>query len=77
MIYFPFDLTVYAGLVLLFFGHAWLARNAPDAEPKHTLFFFAGLLTIWFALETPIDTRSGRQANRRKSERARNPRRKR
>ena len=56
MIYFPFDVTVYAGLLLLFFGHAWLARGAPDAEPKHTLYFFAGLLTIWFALETPIDT---------------------
>jgi len=54
--YFPFDVTVYAGLLLLFFGHAWLVRKAPDAERKHTLFFLAGLLTIWFALETPLDT---------------------
>lgn len=52
----PFDVTVYAGLVLIFFGHAWLARNAGDAERGHTLYFLAGLLTIWLALETPIDT---------------------
>jgi putative membrane protein len=52
----PFDVTVYAGLVLLFFGHAWLARGAPDAQRKHTLYFLAGLLTLWVALETPIDT---------------------
>ena len=52
----PFDVTVYAGLVLLFFGHAWLARGAPDARRKHTLYFLAGLLTLWIALETPVDT---------------------
>ncbi|HET9783246.1 MAG TPA: cytochrome c oxidase assembly protein [Candidatus Dormibacteraeota bacterium] len=56
MTYFPFDVTVYAGLVLLFFGYAWLARNSRDAERKHTIYFVAGLLTIWVALETPIDT---------------------
>jgi putative membrane protein len=60
VITFPFDLTVYAGLVVLFFAHAWLARQAPDAERKHTLYFFAGLLVIWLALETPIDTVSDR-----------------
>lgn len=58
MITFPFDVTVYAGLVALFFAHAWLARQAPDAERKHTLYFFAGLLVLWLALETPIDTLS-------------------
>ena len=51
----PFDLTVYAGLVLLYFGHAWLASGAADAERKHTLYFLAGLFTLWVALETPID----------------------
>jgi cytochrome c oxidase assembly factor CtaG len=51
----PFDVTVYAGLVLLYFGHAWLARGVPDAERKHTLYFLAGLFTLWVALETPID----------------------
>jgi putative membrane protein len=56
VITFPFDVTVYAGLVFLFFAHAWLARQAPDAERKHTLYFFAGLFVLWFALETPIDT---------------------
>jgi cytochrome c oxidase assembly factor CtaG len=51
----PLDLTVYAGLVALFLGHAWLASRAPDAERKHTLYFGLGLLTLWVALETPID----------------------
>ncbi len=52
----PLDPTVYAGLVALFLGHAWLARRAGDAQPKHTLYFGLGLLTLWVALETPIDT---------------------
>jgi cytochrome c oxidase assembly factor CtaG len=52
----PLDPTVYAGLVAAFLGHAWLARRAPDAEPKHSLYFGLGLLTLWVALETPIDT---------------------
>ena len=56
MITWPFDVTVYAGLVLLFFGHAWLAREAPDATRRHTVYFLAGLATLWLALETPIDT---------------------
>ena len=56
MITWPLDPSVYAGLVALFLGHAWLARRAPDAERKHTLYFGLGLLTLWVALETPIDT---------------------
>jgi len=55
MIAWPFDVTVYAGLVLLYFGHAWLARGAADADRKNTLYFLAGLFTLWIALETPID----------------------
>jgi cytochrome c oxidase assembly factor CtaG len=51
----PLDLTVYAGLLVLYFGNALLARNAPDAERKHTLYFLAGLAALWVALETPID----------------------
>jgi putative membrane protein len=54
----PFDLTVYLGLIALFFGHAWLAREAPDATPRHTVYLLAGLATLWLALETPIDTLS-------------------
>jgi cytochrome c oxidase assembly factor CtaG len=42
--------------VALFLGHAWLARSAEDAEPKHTFYFGLGLLALWVALETPIDT---------------------
>lgn len=56
----PFDPSVYAGLTLLFFGHAWLARSAEDAEPKHTLYFLTGLVVLWVALESPIDTISDR-----------------
>jgi putative membrane protein len=52
----PFDLTVYAGLAVLFFGHAWLARDAPDAKRQHTVYFLLGLAALWIALETPIDT---------------------
>src|SRR3981081_3658519 len=52
----PLDLTVYLGLVFLYLGHAWLARGAADFERKHSLYFGLGLLTIWVALETPIDT---------------------
>jgi putative membrane protein len=52
----PLDLTVYAGLVALFLGHAWLAGTVTDAQRKHSLYFGLGLLTLWLALETPIDT---------------------
>ena len=51
----PFDPTVYAGLLGLFLGHAWLARerNLPRIA---SLYFGLGLFCIWLALETPIDT---------------------
>jgi cytochrome c oxidase assembly factor CtaG len=52
----PLDLTVYAGLVVLFFGHARLARGVGDVRRRHSFYFGLGLLTIWVALETPIDT---------------------
>ena len=52
----PVDPTVYAGLLVLFFGHALLARDAPDASRRHTVYFLAGLFVLWVALETPLDT---------------------
>src|ERR1700674_1149627 len=52
----PLDPTVYAGIVAMFFAHAWLARRVEDAQPKHSLYFGLGLLTLWVALETPLDT---------------------
>jgi putative membrane protein len=52
----PFDPTVYAGLVALFLGHAWLARGVGDVRRRHSLYFGLGLFTIWASLETPIDT---------------------
>jgi putative membrane protein len=50
------DPTVYVGLVVLFLGHAWLAGKVTDAERKHTLYFGLGLVVLWLALETPLDT---------------------
>jgi putative membrane protein len=55
LINWPLDLTVYAGLICLYFGHALLARSAGDVERKHSFYFGLGLLTLWVALETPID----------------------
>ena len=52
----PLDPTVYLGLILLYLGHAWLARDSADFERKHSLYFGLGLFVIWVALESPIDT---------------------
>jgi len=52
----PIDPSVYLGLLVLYFGHAWLARRVTDARRRHTLYFLGGLFTVWLALETPIDT---------------------
>ena len=44
----------------LFVGHAWLARSSDDAQPRQTFSFGLGLITLWVALETPLDTISDR-----------------
>src|SRR5260370_11144068 len=54
----PLAPPVSAGPAGLFLGHAWLARRVDDAQPKHTFYFGLGVLTLWVALETPIDTLS-------------------
>jgi putative membrane protein len=51
----PFDPTVYAGLLLLGLGYAALARGRGDVGRKQSLYFLFGALTIWLALETPLD----------------------
>ncbi|GAC1653884.1 MAG: hypothetical protein NVS9B1_04020 [Candidatus Dormibacteraceae bacterium] len=51
----PFDPTVYAGLAALLFGYATLARHRPDLGRMQILYFLLGALTIWTALETPLD----------------------
>ena len=56
----PFDPTVYAGLALLVLGYLALARSRDDAGVRHRVYFALGVLTIWVALETPIDTISDR-----------------
>lgn len=50
------DPTVYAGLLALYLGHAWLARMVSDGRRKHSLYFGLGLFTLWLSLETPLDT---------------------
>jgi putative membrane protein len=52
----PVDPTVYLGLLILYIGHALLARRVTDARRAHTVYFLAGLFVVWLALETPIDT---------------------
>jgi cytochrome c oxidase assembly factor CtaG len=51
----PFDPTVYGGLLFLGLLYAGLARGRGDVGRRQSLFFIGGLLTIWVALETPID----------------------
>src|SRR3981081_3161355 len=53
----PFDPTVYAGLLALFFGHAWLARDR-DLPRVASLYFGLGLACLWLALETTTDVLS-------------------
>ena len=52
----PLDLTVYVGLIALALGYASLARAVQDASRKHCVYFGLGLLSMWIALETPLDT---------------------
>lgn len=56
MIGWPFDPTVYTGLMVLAAAYVWLARSAGDSRRRHWAWFAAGVLTLWVALETPIDT---------------------
>src|SRR5215467_218502 len=59
MLSWPLDVSVYAGLLALWFGHAWLARGR-NLPRINRLAFGLGLLSLWLALETPIDTISDR-----------------
>src|SRR3981081_2414608 len=52
----PFDPTVYAGLVGLLFTYAWLARERLDQDDRRPLYFLGGVVVLWVALETPIDS---------------------
>jgi putative membrane protein len=56
----PFDPTVYAGLVVLCLAYAWLARGVGDARRMHWLYFTLGVIVLWVSLETPLDTISDR-----------------
>jgi putative membrane protein len=55
----PFDWSVYGGLALFAAGYALLARKRA-AGARHAVWFALGLLALWLALETPIDTLSDR-----------------
>lgn len=56
MIGWPFDPTVYAGLLALCAGYAWLARAAGGTRRRHWIYFGLGAFTLWVALESPVDT---------------------
>jgi putative membrane protein len=51
----PFDPTVDAGLAAMSLGYAWLARRV-GAPRRNAFYFCIGLLIVWLALETPLDT---------------------
>lgn len=55
----PLDWSVYLGLALFVAGYALLARRR-GWGPRHGVFFGLGVVTLWVALETPIDTISDR-----------------
>ena len=50
----PFDPTVVVGILGLGVGHTIWARRL-KALPRCSVYFAAGLLVIWGALETPLD----------------------
>jgi putative membrane protein len=52
----PFDPSVYAGLLVLGLAYAWLARSAGDTLRHHRLYFALGVIALWVALESPVDT---------------------
>ena len=56
----PFDPTVYAGLLALCALYAWLARSAGGAGLRQPVYFALGIGLMWLALETPIDTAGDR-----------------
>jgi putative membrane protein len=51
----PLDPSVYIGLAALLAGHAWLAHRE-GAPRRRQVYFGIGVLLIWAALETPLDT---------------------
>lgn len=51
----PFDPTVYAGLAIFSLDYVLLARGR-GIRARHGIWFALGVLTLWVALETPIDT---------------------
>ena len=55
----PFDWSVYAGLAIFVGDYVLLARRR-GWSARHGVFFGLGVLTLWIALETPIDTISDR-----------------
>ena len=48
------------GLIALALAYTLLMRASEEAAPKHRVFFVSGLVVLWVALETPIDTMSDR-----------------
>lgn len=55
----PFDPSVDAGLVVLTVGYVWLAHRG-NAKVSNAISCGLGLLVVWVALETPLDTLADR-----------------
>ena len=51
----PWDPTVLFGLAALSVGYAWLARST-NAPRRGVVYFGIGLVVVWVALETPLDS---------------------
>ena len=51
----PFNPTVYIGLIALGAAYTYLARRTQTTRGQ-AVYFGLGLVTLWLALETPIDT---------------------
>src|SRR5258708_5222637 len=57
-------LSVSGGMVFLFLGRAWLAGGVTAAQRKHPFYFGRGLVSLWSALEPPLDTISAHSPDR-------------
>jgi putative membrane protein len=55
----PLDPSVDVGLVALSVGYAWLASRC-GTRWRDAAYFGAGLVVVWLALETPLDTLADR-----------------
>lgn len=51
-----YDPLVYLVLLALLVGHGWLAARVGGVRWRQRIFFLAGVVLLWAALETPLET---------------------